>query len=42
VAGLERQAGYPENVRWAYGPVTYVGLNVTGSDNNAPQFDAAR
>jgi hypothetical protein len=42
VAGLERQAGYPENVRWAYGPVTYVGLNVTGSDNNTPQFDAAR
>jgi hypothetical protein len=39
--GLQRQAGYPENVRWQYGPVTYVGLNVTGSDNNAPQFDAA-
>ncbi len=38
---LERQsADYPENVRWARGPVTYVGLNVPGSDNNAPQFDA--
>src|SRR2546429_653083 len=38
---LERQsAEYPENVRWARGPVTYVGLNVPGSDNNAPQFDA--
>ncbi|MFR9775600.1 hypothetical protein ACL02O_06025 [Micromonospora sp. MS34] len=38
---LARQAGYPENVRWQYGPVTYLGLNVPGSDNNAPQFDAA-
>jgi hypothetical protein len=37
---LTRQAGYPENVRWQYGPVTYLGMNVTGSDNNAPQFDA--
>jgi hypothetical protein len=38
---LDRQsAAYPENVRWQRGPVTYVGLNVTGSDNNAPQFDA--
>ncbi len=32
---LTRQsAAYPENVRWVQGPVTYVGLNVTGSDNN--------
>lgn len=32
---LTRQsAAYPENVRWAKGPVTFVGLNVTGSDNN--------
>jgi len=32
---LERQsAQYPENVRWSRGPVTFVGLNVTGSDNN--------
>lgn len=39
---LTRQsAAYPENVRWSRGPVLYVGLNVTGSDNNAPQFDAA-
>jgi hypothetical protein len=38
---LTRQsAAYPENVRWQRGPVTYVGLNVPGSDNNAPQFDA--
>jgi hypothetical protein len=38
---LTRQSAvYPENVRWQYGPVTYVGLNVPGSDNNAPQFDA--
>lgn len=39
--GLTRQsAAYPENVRWQYGPVTYLGLNIPGSDNNAPQFDA--
>jgi hypothetical protein len=37
---LLRQAGYPENVRWQYGQVTYVGVNIPGSDNNAPQFDA--
>jgi hypothetical protein len=39
---LTRQsARYPENVRWSVGGVTYVGLNVPGSDNNAPQFDAS-
>jgi hypothetical protein len=27
---------YPENVRWSYGPVLYVGLNVQGSNNNYP------
>jgi hypothetical protein len=35
---LQRQQLYPENVRWRYGPVTFIGLNVPGSDNNAPQF----
>jgi hypothetical protein len=39
---LTRQsAAYPENVRWGYGAVTYLGLNVPGSDNNAPQFDSS-
>jgi hypothetical protein len=39
---LDRQSvQYPENVRWERSGVTYVGLNVTGSDNNAPQFDAS-
>jgi hypothetical protein len=38
--GLPRQDGYPENVRWQLGRVTYIGVNVPGSDNNAPQFDA--
>jgi hypothetical protein len=39
---LNRQSSaFPENVRWQYGAVTYVGLNVPGSDNNAPQFDAS-
>jgi hypothetical protein len=38
---LQRQSRYPENVRWRYGPVMFLGLNIPGSDNNAPQFDAA-
>ena len=39
---LERQSPqFPENVRWERGGVTYLGLNVTGTDNNAPQFDAS-
>lgn len=25
---------YPENQRWTYGPVTYVGLNIPGSNND--------
>jgi hypothetical protein len=38
---LTRQsAQFPENVRWSLGRVTYIGVNVPGSDNNAPQFDA--
>ncbi|WP_027342754.1 hypothetical protein [Hamadaea tsunoensis] len=38
---LERQsAAYPENVRWDSGDVFYIGVNVPGSDDNAPQFDA--
>ncbi|WP_322753862.1 hypothetical protein [Frankia sp. Cas3] len=32
---LTRQSPqYPENVRWTRGPVTYVGINVPGSNNN--------
>lgn len=32
---VERQAApYVENARWAYGPVTYATLHVTGSNNN--------
>lgn len=38
---LTRQsAEYPENIRWSLAPVAYIGVNVPGSDNNAPQFDA--
>ena len=41
---LTRQsADYPENVRWTYGGVTFVGLNVPGSNNNlgrTPEADA--
>jgi hypothetical protein len=29
-------AAYRENVRWDLGPVTYVGLNVQGSNDNLP------
>lgn len=40
IALTRQSAQYPENVRWQRGDVTYLGLNVPGSDNNAPQFDA--
>lgn len=30
---------YSENVRWTYGPVVYLGLNVQGSDDNYPYHD---
>lgn len=34
-ATVTRQSrAYPENVRGSYGPVTYIALNVPGSDNN--------
>ena len=34
---LTRQpGGYPENVRWTFGPVVYIGLNVQGSNDNYP------
>jgi hypothetical protein len=34
---LTRQSGaYPENVRWKFGPVVYLGLNVQGSNDNYP------
>ena len=29
-------AQYSENVRWSYGPVVYLGLNVQGSNDNYP------
>jgi hypothetical protein len=38
-------ADYPENVRWTYGHVTFLGLNVPGNNNNrggAPDEYAAR
>jgi hypothetical protein len=30
---------YSENVRWLYGPVVYLGLNVQGSNDNYPYHD---
>jgi hypothetical protein len=32
-------AMYSENVRWTYGPVVYLGLNVQGSNDNFPYHD---
>jgi hypothetical protein len=29
---------YPENVRWSYGPVVFIGLDVQGSNDNYPYF----
>lgn len=34
IAQIRQSAAYPENVRWTQGPVTYIGLNIPGSDNN--------
>lgn len=31
---LTRQAGYPENARWVYGPIVFVTINQPGSNNN--------
>jgi hypothetical protein len=30
---------YSENVRWSYGPVVFIGLNVQGSNDNYPYHD---
>lgn len=35
---LERQQGFPENVRWVAGPVQFVALNMPGYDNNIRQL----
>jgi hypothetical protein len=34
-----RYAVYSENVRWQYGPVVYIGLDVQGSNDNYPYHD---
>ena len=31
---VRQSVDYPENVRWSYGGVTFLGLNVPGSNNN--------
>jgi hypothetical protein len=36
---LTRQPKYPENVRWTYGPVVFVGMDVQGSNDNYPYHD---
>ncbi len=34
IALVRQSADYPENVRWTYGGVTFLGLSVPGSNNN--------
>ena len=36
---VTRQDQYPENQRWKFGPVVYLGLNVQGSNDNFPYHD---
>jgi hypothetical protein len=36
---IRQSAAYPENVRWSQGPVTFIGLNIPGSDNNFADGD---
>jgi hypothetical protein len=38
-SGGGQYALYSENVRWVYGPVVYIGLNVQGSNDNYPYHD---
>jgi len=33
---------YSENIRWKYGPVVYIGLNVQGSNDNYPSDSDSR
>jgi hypothetical protein len=37
---VTQQAGFPENARWEHDGVTFITVNVPGTDNNYPQFDA--
>lgn len=36
LALTRQEPSYPENVRWSYGPVVYLGLDVQGSNDNYP------
>jgi hypothetical protein len=38
---VTRQAGYPENSRWRYGPVLFVTLNMPGSNNGYQNANSA-
>jgi hypothetical protein len=38
---VTRQAGYPENSRWRYGPVLFVTLNMPGSNNGFQNASSA-
>ena len=31
---IQQSAAYPENARWSRGPVTFITVNIPGSDNN--------
>jgi hypothetical protein len=34
----QQSAAYPENARWVHDGITFITINVPGTDNNAPQF----
>ena len=38
---LTRQAGYPENTRWQFGPALFVTLNMPGSNNGFQNLNSA-
>jgi hypothetical protein len=37
---VTQQPGFPENARWEHDGVTFITVNVPGTDNNYPQVDA--
>ena len=37
----QQSAQFPENARWEHDGVTFITVHAPGTDNNAPQFDAA-
>lgn len=36
----QQSAAFPENARWFHDGITFITINVPGTDNNYPQYDA--